>query len=520
MGQRPPYPGMPFPGAAPLVPGPPGFPFRPGMPPMGIRPFPQPLPGPPFAGAVAPQRPPQLPRPGLASPPAPSSARPEKSTTVYVGKIASSVEDSVNLLVKCNTATQRYIDDYNARKEAEAVQKRKREAEEAAAQAADGTTAADVAAGPSADAATEAELEKERKRDRQEAEKKLRTADMVYSDALKQWERWERKRVTEADREHEREKDITKERQRAVKADAEALSDTETEEWRRPLYTSSQRCKDRKRRREKEDKEDTLDREAEEVELAAAAPIIQDDIADGMLGNGELSPPSDRPHSASKAQVDVNDPIYQAMIAAAKAPSGTANSHPHASKGTPDASLTPPHTALSPAHPGAANASKAGGRKRGMLAAFGAEEEEEQPKRRLIPLQYTEEELRAAQEPMQTEEATDKPATPTPTPTAVAAMSAGDVQKALKNLIRSIPSEKPAIFAHPISWASYDSGRAQMAGKILAWVKKKLTEIMGAEEESLSIRGGRDLQTRIRRTGERTGSASLQKRPVQDEQPH
>ena len=44
--------------------------------------------------------------------------------------------------------------------------------------------------------------------------------------------------MAEADREHEREKDIAKERLRAVKADAEAPSDTELDEWRRPLYTS------------------------------------------------------------------------------------------------------------------------------------------------------------------------------------------------------------------------------------------------------------------------------------------
>lgn len=59
-------------------------------------------------------------------------------------------------------------------------------------------------------------------------------------------------------------------------------------------------------------------------------------------------------------------------------------------------------------------------------------------------------------------------------------MSAEAVNKALKNLIRSIPSDKASIFAHPISWASYDSGRAQMAGKIIAWVKKKV----GSSSES------------------------------------
>ena len=157
----------------------------------------------------------------------------------------------------------RYIDDYRARKDAEAVQKRKREADEAAAKAADGNADADAATDPSTEAANgnadvaeatdtvletimgllseraeakgrssasaatdqflnslpgppprqgdnrhpsrqdrgserdaerraEAELEKERKRDRHEAEKKLRTAEMNYTEALRAWEKWER----------------------------------------------------------------------------------------------------------------------------------------------------------------------------------------------------------------------------------------------------------------------------------------------------------------------------------------
>ena len=47
-----------------------------------------------------------------------------------------------------------------------------------------------------------------------------------------------RDRRQELDKEHEREKDVAKERLRAVKAEAEALSDTEEQPWRRPLYTA------------------------------------------------------------------------------------------------------------------------------------------------------------------------------------------------------------------------------------------------------------------------------------------
>ena len=112
-----------------------------------------------------------------------------------------------------------------------------------------------------------------------------------------------------------------------------------------------------------------------------------------IMANGDLSPPASDSHPSSKAHVDVNDPIYQAMMAAAKSRPATSSA-----AATSDISMTPPHTGLSPlqspSHQGAAPAGRGGAagapaaKKARMLAAFGGEEEEDQPKRRLIPLQY------------------------------------------------------------------------------------------------------------------------------------
>ena len=74
----------------------------------------------------------------------------------------------------------------------------------------------------------------------------------------------------------------------------------------------------------------------------------------------------------------------------------------------------------------------------------------------------SEEEIRAAQAPAEPEKA------------AAAPLSAEAMQKALKSLIRSIPSGRDGVFAYPINWVAYDTGRASMAGKILAWVKRKV----------------------------------------------
>ena len=99
----------------------------------------------------------------------------------------------------------------------------------------------------------------------------------------------------------------------------------------------------------------------------------------------------------------------------------------------------------------------------------------------------SEEEIRAAQ----------APATPaadsTPAP-----LSAEATQKAIKALIRSIPSDRSGVFAFDINWSAYDSGRSSMAGKILAWVKKKVYSAFPAvdrccwwkEQETLDASSG------------------------------
>lgn len=288
-----------------------------------------------------------------------------------------------------------------------------------------------------------------------------------------------RERRLEAEKEYEREKDTAKERLRSVRAEAELVSDTEEEAWRRPLYSASRRHEDRKRRRDKEETEDEADREAEAAAKAAAVASrtdpIPDDIADGLLTNGLRSPSSER-HTTPKAHVDPNDPIYQAMIAAAKA-------KPSHSHGTPEFRATPPQASPSPlrspaAQPGAAQPARAAvppAKKAKVLAAFGADEDEDQPKRKLIPLQYSAEEIRAAQAPAAAAEA-DEAAVP---------KSKEAMEKALKSLIRSIPSERAGIFAYDINWSAYDSGRSAMAAKILGWVKMKVQELMGEEEASM-----------------------------------
>ena len=111
--------------------------------------------------------------------------------------------------------------------------------------------------------------------------------------------------------------------------------------------------------------------------------------------------------------------------------------------------------------------------KRPFLSAFGGDEEEDQPKRRLIPLQYSEEELRAVQ---QAEEASAAgPATSSPQ----------DFEARKRSIIDSLPSSQKDVFAFSINWDAFSSSKSAVASRIRAYVSKKIAELLGEEEQTL-----------------------------------
>ena len=60
-----------------------------------------------------------------------------------------------------------------------------------------------------------------------------------------------------------------------------------------------------------------------------------------------------------------------------------------------------------------------------------------------------------------------------------------DSKAAIKELIKSIPIEREAVFAYPIRWDAYDANAGALAPKISAWVRKKTAEVLGEEELSM-----------------------------------
>lgn len=169
----------------------------------------------------------------------------------------------------------------------------------------------------------------------------------------------------------------------------------------------SRRMEERRKRRQREQEEDKLDREAELKERRAAGYVDEDEEERDV-----------KRFKQEQNEVDVKlevkeeaDPIMQAMLEAAKNPTSTP---PHAMLPGAASPVTPPEdskpfqpAAGAAAVPGPIPAPAAaavrsarglafGTRGKPVLnALFGEEEEEQTTKRKLVPIQYSEDELRA-----------------------------------------------------------------------------------------------------------------------------
>lgn len=195
------------------------------------------------------------------------------------------------------------------------------------------------------------------------------------------------------------------------------------------LCVCSRRARDRAKRRQREEEQDAADRRKEEQEQAAAA-------AEEAAG-GPPDAKRQRPGHADTDMVDVkaeqeeHDPLMQAMLAAAKQQQQAAGVTPvtssmgdgGASPITPEDSGTGPpqqHRQQQQQQPSGAAAStatgpvrpapvvgrglslgggpKAGRGKAALTALFGDDEDEgATKKRKLVPIQYSEEELKAVE---------------------------------------------------------------------------------------------------------------------------
>ncbi|XP_035687848.1 RNA-binding protein 25-like isoform X2 [Branchiostoma floridae] len=87
-------------------------------------------------------------------------------------------------------------------------------------------------------------------------------------------------------------------------------------------------------------------------------------------------------------------------------------------------------------------------------------------KRKLIPIEYTEEEKMAVSH----------------VPTAMS--STEEKRKSIKNLIEKIPTAKDELFAYSLDWSQVDQGL--MEKRVKPWINKKIVEYIGEEEPTLT----------------------------------
>ncbi|GIL52376.1 hypothetical protein Vafri_8264 [Volvox africanus] len=419
----------------------------------------------------------------------------------------------------------------------------------------------------------EREWAREADAERRKEDDRRRELDAKYEAKLREWERYERERAMLRDRERERRAQAEAEWRRAVREDREKYeSDDDREMWERRPLSGTRKSAERRKRRLAEEDEDEVDRqrEAREAERRAKRAAAMGGEASGHEGTpgpaGSVvydahPPPAQQPQglqqqsfqqqpSEVKAEpkieaklepeVDTNDPIYQAMLAAARAPPatmplhqtgaikaeevqrppGSQREHGHAGgseqarHGFHGRSESPPHAADGvgagssvgaglPAGPAAAASQGAGGgsgvvsgsrvilgpggraRTNAALAAMFGDEEETTQKRQLKPIRYSEEEMLAVAEAQPTVAALPVHTSPAPAAgqTIQQVQSPADSKAALKAMMDSIPTSREGVFSYEIKWSYYNA--SAMGEKFKGWVSSKVQQLLGVPEPTL-----------------------------------
>ncbi|GFR49350.1 hypothetical protein Agub_g11374 [Astrephomene gubernaculifera] len=420
----------------------------------------------------------------------------------------------------------------------------------------------------------EREWAREADAERRKEEERRRELDVKYDSKLREWERYERDRAAARERDRERRAQAESDWRRAVRADLDSYdSDDDREPWeRRPLH-GSRKSAERRKRRLAEEEEDEIDRqrEAREAErrakraAAAAAAAGEASMHEGTPGpagstvgeayptphasqlqNGPASAVEPKQEVKQEPEVDTNDPIYQAMLAAARAPppvpmpapqqpfghgapgvkvedepqqrpQGPGHAADYADHAVDQGHARGGYGAGSPSHTGgaggavsgtsggsagpAAAAAGAGGRgifgggsrmrNTAALAAMFADEEETTQKRQLKPIRYSEEELLSVTDSQPADGSQPLPAVPQ-LPVAAAAAAAvvpavpqppADPKAALKAMMDSIPTSRDGVFSYSIKWSHYNAGA--MGEKFKGWVSSKVEQLLGVKEPTL-----------------------------------
>lgn len=277
------------------------------------------------------------------------------------------------------------------------------------------------------------------------------------------------------DKERADRKALDKERSKLIRTDNEVGDDDEDDEaWTRKAMHLSRHADSRRRKRKDELKQDAADRDAEQVERAAARQKREEEAqlrADEEADRSDTEPNDDVDMvNGAEGEVDPNDPIYQAMMAAAQAPPRSISPYQQQLSPSPlnTAGTVPPDSTAS--RPAGAPAGRGG-----WHTVFEGEEDQDTPQRRLIPLNYSEEEQKAAQATA---------AVNTASAAAVPAVVANKDEE-VEKLKKQIPRSMQTLTTIPINWEAYDAGQPKIGQKVGKWVSGQIERLLGQQEATL-----------------------------------
>jgi len=331
--------------------------------------------------------------------------------------------------------------------------------------------------------------ERERDKERRERERReeLRREERAAVERERALERAEAERERERAREVEREREARRARQRDMERDLEEGGFSDSDGARRHALKRRRDAKlreDRRRRRARELEDDEADRRREEQEALLAARKLE--LAAERAARAppkEATPPPVLPpppppaaqqttHLDERAPEVENSPAH----AAGEAPMATNADDAERMASAPSLALGLGFRKRAPAKKVVA-----------LNASIFGEEEALPQKRTLVPIEYTEEELRAAlvneYAAAEGTEAGDGHKKAERDSRKRRDTAERDAKKSLLSLIDSIPTSRAELFAHPVDWAVFDSLR--LADTVSRWAAKKVAELLGEAEPSL-----------------------------------
>lgn len=197
-----------------------------------------------------------------------------------------------------------------------------------------------------------------------------------------------------------------------------------------------------------------------------AAQSNQDSDAHQANGDVDMA-------DAKEEDFDPDDPIYQAMIAAAQAPPSAASPQQPQADGQD-----------TPAQPHASHSKPAAASKGGWHSVFG-DAEQEAPARQLIPLKYSVEEQQAAQASALAAAAAKPNAAGAASPGTAANKDVTNKEEEIDKLKKQIPRSMQALVSSSINWEAYDNAQPKIGVKVGKWVSGQIEKLLGQQEDTL-----------------------------------